>query len=103
MTEINQELLIKAIDKYELYSLSQRRVLRILVMVAIDNIASVTNKYLMEKTKLSRYSIHLILKKLEQEKFIERIRLDGARHDSFKINYFKLNEVIQLYLKKESI
>lgn len=102
MQNIDEKGLKDAIDDYELYSPSQRTVLRVLVAVAIDGIASVTNKYLIQATNLSRYSVHLILKKLCADHFIEPVRLEGTRHDSFKINYLKLNQVIQLHLKKQT-
>lgn len=98
-----EELLLEAIEDYELYSKSQRAMLKILIQTSIDNIASISTSFLMKKLNLSRYSVYLILKQLEKDNLIERIKKDGMRHDCFKINYLGLDHIIQLYQKKSLI
>lgn len=102
-TSEKKKLLLAAVEDYELYSISQRAVLKILINVAIDNVASVNISYLTKAAKLSRASIYAIMKQLENDNFIERMRIKGTRHDCFKVNKSKLDHIINIYHNKNSL
>ena len=99
----DKNLLAIAIDNYELYTSKQKNILKILVNMAIENIATVGTAYLMEKTKLSRPAIYLNLKKFTIEGTINRIRKPGERYNSYELNQKKLDYILQLYKNKKAM
>ena len=97
----NKELLLAAIEDYDLYSMSQRQLLKILITIEIDNIASVKTQYLMSALNLSKAAIYKIIKQLEGNQLIKRVRLKGTQHDSFQINKASLIHIVRLYNNKK--
>ncbi len=83
-TDIENTFLFNAIDNYDLYSKSQRDVLKTLIAVSIDDIASVHKNFLIEKLNLCKTTIYTILTSLENENLIIRKRLKNTRFDSIK-------------------
>jgi predicted transcriptional regulator of viral defense system len=90
----NKELLLEAIDNYALLSNSYRKVLKVLVQIAIDDSVIISLKKLIELAGVSRISGYHALSFLEKEKFIEKLSVKGSKLGKFLIKPKKLQEVI---------
>ena len=100
---MDKTLLLKAIEDFEPYTKSQRNMLKSLVGVSVENVATASCTYLMKNANLSRPSIYLNLKKFEKEGFITRIKKTGSKQDSFQLNSAKLDYILQLYQNKKAM
>jgi DNA-binding MarR family transcriptional regulator len=100
---INNETILNAIDSYEPYALSQRETLKVLLKVAINDISIVSVKYLMEKVKVSRARLYMVLKNLEAEGIIEKTRVPNSKYNAYKIIRRNLANIVELYMKKSSL
>ena len=99
----NKELLLEAIDHYVLLSPTYRKVLKILVQIAIDDTAIIGIKELTKLAGTSRISTYNALSLLEKEKFIEKLSIKGSKIGSFIIKPKKLQEVINHHSIKKNI
>jgi DNA-binding MarR family transcriptional regulator len=93
----DKELLIKAIENYDPYSLSKRKVLKVLVNTSIDGIARISGKRISELVGKSLGNIFLTIRNLEKDGFIERIKSTGEQSFSYKLNPSKMDFIIKLY------
>jgi hypothetical protein len=98
----DQELILQAIDHYALLSPAYRKVFKILIQVAVDDIAIITIKDLIALANVSRISGYHALQALEKEKFIEKISIKGSKVGTFIIKPKKIHEITSHYsaLKK---
>jgi predicted transcriptional regulator of viral defense system len=92
-----KELLLEAINHYALLSLSYKKVLKILVQIAIDDTAIINIKDLTNLSGVSRISTYHALQALEREKFIEKVSVKGSKLGSFIIKPKKIQEIINHY------
>jgi Fe2+ or Zn2+ uptake regulation protein len=99
----NKDLLLEAINSYEMYSNTQNALLKILVMLEINNVASVGIQYLMTQLKLSRAQVYNALRNLQNDDAITKIRLKNTKQDSYQLNQEKLDYIVQLYHNKKAI
>lgn len=97
----DNELIKKAIDNYEALSPSHRKVLKLLVELAIDDIVIMSVMKLSKVSGFSRELIYQSLECLEKERFIDRIRKGGDKSlgklHSIVLKAAKINEIIKLY------
>src|SRR4051812_23562025 len=98
-----QKLIFEAIDNYELYAKSQRDILKLIINLAINDIAVVSVKYVVERTNVARSSVYNIMKNLQNDDVITKFRLKNTRQDSYKINRKKLDYIVQVYSNKKSV
>lgn len=97
----NKELLLKAIDGYDIYKPQGRYILKALVAIAIDDLAMTTVSRLCELSKVSRQGTYNTLRYLENDRVIERIKNSGTRLSSFRLNRNKLDNIIKYYNQQE--
>lgn len=102
MTDIdNKELLLKAIEDYEPYTNSQKKLLTALIDIAIDGSVTISVLSLSKLIGFTRAMVYIALAGLENDKAIRKINTKQARISTFEINYPRLNRLIELYLKKQ--
>lgn len=98
-----RSLIFEAIDNYELYAKSQRDVLKLIINIAINDVAVVSVKCIVEKTNIARSSVYNIMKNLQNDEVITKFRIKNTRQDSYKINRKKLDYIVQVYNNKKSV
>src|SRR5690606_26739218 len=96
----NKELLMKAIDHYDVYVATQRLTLKVLVDLAIDGIVTVSPTALSKLIKIGRGVIYHNLRILEEDGFIKNTGKSRNRSSQYKLNEIKLGEIIEIYDKK---
>jgi len=103
MTDINnKELLLEAIDHYDVYSLTQRETLKALVNISIDSVVTVSPTALGKLTKIRRGIIYHNLKIFEKDKFIAKVTKTTKRATVFKLSGSKLDYLVKLYENKRN-
>jgi len=95
----DNDMILKAIDSYDVYNTASKAVLKTLVaMPPIENnIIKISINALAEISHLSRQGVYNALKYIERDKVVERFKKSGERVVYFKINENKLNEIYQYY------
>ena len=83
----DKDLLVKAIDNYDPLTPAHRKVLKVLVDLAVDEVALITVIKLCKISTLSRTLIYQALEVLEKQEFIEVIKTDK------NVNKSKLNSI----------
>lgn len=98
----NKELLLKAIDNYDEYVLTQRETLKALVNLSIDSVVTVSPTAFSKLIKIRREIIYYNLKIFEKDKFIVKITKTTKRANVFRFNKIKLDYLIKLYENKRN-
>lgn len=99
----DKELLMEAIDNYDLLTSNGRLLLKSLLKIAVDDIAIISIKELSKLIKISRPTIYSSLKVLENNKFIERQVTVGSRLSSFILKPQRFNVIINHYTARKNI
>lgn len=96
----DKELLLEAIDDYDIYPPRYRKVLYALITVSIDNLASISAISLHEATNIAQNQIYIILRDLEKEGTITRIKKPKTKN-TYMLNQSKLDQIIDIYNQKQ--
>jgi len=102
----NKEQLIKAIDNYNSYSIGSRKILKLLVELAIDDIAHITVMQLSKISKLSREMIYQALCAFQQDGLIEIVKKTKGKTGIISFIILKpnrLERLVQFYIKQLEI
>ena len=99
----NKELLLEAIDNYNLYTRGQRALLKTLININIDNIATANVSELSELSGMTKPLIYNSLGFLEREEIIEKIKGPNRGIAMFKLKPAKLEEIERIFLKKRDL
>lgn len=94
-------IILEAIDNYDIYSKNQRKILKTLVAVSLDNLACISVNAISEATNIASNSIYVALRKLENNKCIDRERGSGQKTNIYRINPEKIKEIVTIYDKKK--
>lgn len=105
MTDImkDKELLMRAIDNYDLYTPSVALILKTLIELSVDDIAVVSILRLSKLTKVSRPIIYKAIQTFEESGIIERVRKPQHKTSCFYIKPNKLMYIIENYKRQENI
>ncbi|CAB4124149.1 MarR-type HTH domain containing protein [uncultured Caudovirales phage] len=98
----DKELLLKAIDDYDLLTQSGKIVLKSLIKLAIDDVVIINIKELSKLSKVSRPAVYSSLKILEDSGFIERQTSPGSRLSSFLLKPQRFNTIINYYTVRKN-
>ncbi len=100
----DKDIITRAVDDYTYYTERRRKVLKVILSVTTDNIATISGIELAKVTKLSTAAIYKSLKTFERDGFIETVKNpDGTiRYSTYKINKSKLDNLIDQYFNKKS-
>lgn len=96
----NKELLIRAIDNYDIYVETQRLTLKVLIDIAINGIVTISPTALSKLLKIGRGVIYHNLRLLEEDGFIKKTGKSRKRTTLYELNEIKLNEIVEIYNKK---
>lgn len=100
----DNDLLMKAIDSYELYTSSEKAVLKTLIKLSSsDDMAIISVLNLSNISNVSRPIVYKALNILEEHKVIERVNRYKGRLSCFTVKQNKLNEIIKHYNLRENI
>lgn len=98
----DKELLLKAIDNYDLLTQSGKIVLKSLIKLAIDDVVIINIKELSKLSKVSRPAVYSSLKILEDSGFIERQTSPGSRLSSFLLKPQRFNAITNYYTVRKN-
>jgi CTP-dependent riboflavin kinase len=94
----DKELLLEAIDNYDVYSPQARALLKTMVIAAReDNTIQISVKNLYELSKISKQGAYNALRSLGHYGMIEKIRIPGQRLSFFKLSAEKLSGILNYY------
>jgi hypothetical protein len=96
----NKELLMKAIDNYDIYVATQKITLKALIDLAIDGIVTISPTALSKLIKIGRGVIYHNLRIFEEDSFIKSTGKSRNRTTLYKLNEVRLNEIVEIYNKK---
>lgn len=96
----DKELLLEAIDSYNLYSKSLRITLRALIDLSIDDIISISPTELSKLIKIGRGIIYYNLRILLDDGIIKKVGTGRNRIGLYKLNEIKLEDIIEVHKKK---
>ncbi len=99
----DKDSLLKAVDNYDLYTPAEKKVLKTLIEISINNIAIISVKKLTALANISRPIVYKALATLQKDNTIERTIHGTSKKRSFTIKQNKLLEIAQyykLYLEK---
>jgi DNA-binding transcriptional regulator GbsR (MarR family) len=94
-----KDMILKAIDAYDVYNTASKSVLKTLVASPYmeDNVVKISINALAELSKLSRQGVYNALKYIERDNIVERFKKSGERVVYFKVNKNKIAEISQYY------
>jgi len=94
---INNELL-SAIEKYDLYSIQGRVILKTLIIAASeDYTVHLTVRNLSKLSHICIQGVYNTLKQLENDKFIKKAKIKGHKLSFFTLNKQELDKIIDYY------
>jgi hypothetical protein len=99
----NKDQLLNAVDNYDSYSAGYRKILKLLVELAIDDIAHITVIQLSKISSLSREMIYQALYVFQQDGLIEIVKRTKGKTgtiNSIILKPNKLGQLIQFYSKQ---
>lgn len=99
----DKEELLEAINNYEVLTIKQRSILRTLVSIEINSIATITIPTLSRVTEITSGAIYKALKVFSDEGYIKVIDDNSRKLCKFRINLVKLNEVVEIYEKMKKV
>ena len=97
----NKELLISAINDYEPYNKSEKKLLIAFVNITIDGMITTSVTSLSKLIGFTRAMVYKSLLALEQDNAIKRTNVKQARVSTFEVNYARLRYITEIYLKKQ--
>ena len=97
-----QELILEAIDHYSSLSPSARIILKVLVQVAIDDIAIIRVEDLAKLSKFSKMTVYSCLAALEKEKLMEKASKPRAKLGTYALKSKRFEEIIKRYQLQKS-
>ena len=102
MNTDNKELLLAAIDDYDPYNKSQRKLLKAFVELAVNDCVATSITSISKLIGVTRPAIYTNLSLLEKDGFITKIKSAKANLGEYKINHNKLDYIIEVYTKKQN-
>lgn len=99
----NKALLLEAIDNYDLLTPNERKILKTLVKIAVDDIAVINIKRLSEISKVSRPIIYKAMSTYNQHGLLERAESTRSSLNSFVLKKNSLKNIIKHYVAQKNI
>jgi len=99
----DKELLLEAIDNYDVYSPLQAKILKTFINISIDDVVIANPRKLSEMINTTRATIYSSLSKLEKDGTIKILKEKGERVYKYKLNRVKLSEILEIHKKKLAI
>lgn len=100
----DKELLMEAIDNYDLYTPHERKVLKTLLLISIDDVAITSILKLSKLSRVSRPVVYKALAVFKKHELLEEIKDERNISNAFKLKKNKLEEIQRHYeIQKISI
>lgn len=96
--DMNKEILLEAINYYDDYTVTQRKILKFLVNMAIDDIVVITPAKLIKLLNANKSTVYLALGRFQEDKLI--MLADPSKNGKFtkfKLNQEQLNIIIKRF------
>ncbi len=95
----NKNLILKAIDSYDVYNMASKTVLKTLIASPSidDSTIKISIKALAEMSHLSIQGVYNALRYIERDKVVERFKKSGERVVFFKKKKNKISKICQYY------
>jgi predicted transcriptional regulator len=97
----DKDLVIKAIEDYDLYSKSDKKLLGAFIDLQVANSVMVRINSLSKLMGVTRAMIYNSIKKLMDDGIISRVNTKYSRVSNYSINYSRLEQLVELYNKKQ--
>ena len=97
----NKDLVIAAINDYDVYNKSQKKLLTAFISIYTDGKVAISISSLSKLVQFTRAMVYKSLEDLIKDKAIRKENLSQARVNNFIVNEDKLKEIVDLYLKKQ--
>jgi DNA-binding transcriptional regulator GbsR (MarR family) len=99
----NKELLLEAINGYDHFSMSQKIILNIILSFEQNGVAHIAITSITELSGFSKTIIYKSINKLIGMKVISKFKKEGEKVNYFELNKEKLQDIFDVYLKKQQI
>ena len=99
---MEKNMILAAINDYDLYTQRQKKVLSTLVSVAVDKVAHVSVASISKAIGLAPNSAYVVLRSLEDDGCIARERSKGQKSNAYKLNEIKLDQLVKIYYQKQT-
>lgn len=99
---MEKNIVLTAINDYDLYTQRQKKILSTLVSVSVDGVAHISVPSISKVTGLAQNSTYVILRTLEEEGCIVRERNKGQKSNAYKLNETKLNQLVRIHHQKQA-
>jgi len=96
----DKNLIKKAIDKYDVYSPSQREILKLFIDISINNLIEASVRYISERTQLKKSTVYFAINLFLKDGFIQR---DIGASKALVLSENKINYIVEIYKKKYSM
>ncbi len=96
----DKELLLKAIDHYDVYTPKQREILKILIGISVNDIAIITPRELTNLLGTTKATIYYSLTRLKDDEIIISQNGEKERFSMYRLNNTKLEDILTVYKKK---
>ncbi len=93
----NKDLIIRAVDEYEAFTPSYRKILKLLIDISVDDITQLSVLQISKISNLSRQLVYEALGVMEQEKLIEIEKKNRGKISGVILKPNKLNEIVKHY------
>lgn len=99
----DKELLIEAIENYDLFTLHEKTILKLLIELSIDNKVVCSIIKLKEISQISRPTIYRALQMFEDYSLIDIEKNPNRKISTFILKDHKLKEIISHHLSRKNI
>lgn len=93
--EDKKEIILKALDYYDDYPKVQRKILKTLIEIAVDNMVIVTPTNLSKMAAVSRPSVYQTITILKNDEIIKSLADANKNKYKFIINIEKLSNILE--------
>lgn len=97
----NKELLLAAIDDYEPYTKSQKKLLQAIVNIEVGGSLTTSITSLSKTIGYTRAMTYIAVDALEKDGILKKTNTKQARVSTFEINFARLRTLMELYIKKQ--
>jgi Fe2+ or Zn2+ uptake regulation protein len=96
----DKELLLKAIDNYDVYTPKQREILKTLIGISVNDIAIITPRELTKLLNTTKATVYYSLTRLKEDEIIINQNGEKERFSIHRLNNTKLDDILTVYKRK---
>ena len=96
----DKELLLKAIDNYDVYTPKQREILKTLIGISVNDIAIITPRELIKLLNTTKATVYYSLTRLKEDEIIISQNGEKEQFSTYRLNNTKLDDILTIYKRK---